>query len=94
MVTVTYAECHIKALYAECCYAKCRYAECRYTEWRGTLSSTVSSSKVCTIKLFMVVIITGELSTRSKHFQPSLIFARKAGAYQISNLGVGSEPCP
>jgi hypothetical protein len=29
MLTVTYAECHMKAPYAECHYAKCRYAECR-----------------------------------------------------------------
>ncbi len=27
-VTVTYAECHIKAPYADCLYAECRYAEC------------------------------------------------------------------
>ncbi len=85
MLTVTYADCYIKALYAECCYAECRYAE-----WRGALSSTVSSSKVCTIKLFTVVIITEALSARSKHFQPSLIYARKAGAYPSSTLRVGS----
>jgi hypothetical protein len=35
MLTVTYAECHIKAPYAECRYAECRYAECRYAECRG-----------------------------------------------------------
>ena len=34
MLTVTYAECHIKAPYAECRYAECRYAECCYTESR------------------------------------------------------------
>ncbi len=28
MMSVTHAECHICALYAEC-----RYAECHYTEW-------------------------------------------------------------
>jgi hypothetical protein len=28
MLTVTYAECHTKAPYAECHYAECRYAEC------------------------------------------------------------------
>jgi hypothetical protein len=27
---VTYAECHIYALYAECRYAECRYSECHY----------------------------------------------------------------
>jgi hypothetical protein len=26
MLTVTYAECHINAPYAECCYAECRGA--------------------------------------------------------------------
>jgi hypothetical protein len=34
MLTVTYAECHIKAPYAECRYAVCHYAECRYAECR------------------------------------------------------------
>ncbi len=29
MLTVTYAECHIKAPYAECHFAECRNAECR-----------------------------------------------------------------
>jgi hypothetical protein len=29
MLTVTYAECHILAPYAECRYAECHYAECR-----------------------------------------------------------------
>jgi hypothetical protein len=29
MLTVTYAECHIKPSHAECRYAECRYAECR-----------------------------------------------------------------
>jgi hypothetical protein len=29
MLTVAYAEYHIKAPYAECHYAKCYYAECR-----------------------------------------------------------------
>ncbi len=29
MLIVTYAECHIQPVYAECHYAECRYAECR-----------------------------------------------------------------
>ncbi len=29
MLSVTYAECHIKVPCAECRYAECRYAECR-----------------------------------------------------------------
>ncbi len=37
MLTVTYAECHIKAPYADSLYAECRYAERRYAECRGTL---------------------------------------------------------
>jgi hypothetical protein len=37
MVTVTYAEHHIKALYAESHYAECRYAERRYAECRVTI---------------------------------------------------------
>ncbi len=36
MLAVTYAECHIKAPYAECCYAEYHYAECHYSECHGT----------------------------------------------------------
>ncbi len=32
MPSVVFAECHIKALYAESRNAKCHYAECRYPE--------------------------------------------------------------
>ena len=32
MLTVTYAQCHTKASYAECHYAECNYAECHYDE--------------------------------------------------------------
>ncbi len=35
MLTVTYAECHTLALYAECPYAQCHYVECHYAECRG-----------------------------------------------------------
>jgi hypothetical protein len=28
MVTVSYVECHILALYVECTYVECHYAEC------------------------------------------------------------------
>ncbi len=35
ILTVTYAECHIKAPYAECCDTEYRYAECHYAECRG-----------------------------------------------------------
>ncbi len=47
MLTVIYADCHISALYSECCcaegphadchYAECRYAECHYAECHGTI---------------------------------------------------------
>jgi hypothetical protein len=42
MLSVTYAECHTQALYAECCYAECHYSECRYPERRGAISLTIS----------------------------------------------------
>ncbi len=42
MPSVIYAQCHIKALYAECHYAECRYAECRYAEYHGTHATAVS----------------------------------------------------
>ncbi len=29
MLGLTYTNCHLLALYAECHYAECRYAECR-----------------------------------------------------------------
>jgi hypothetical protein len=32
MLSVIYAECHIKAPNAECRYTECHYTECRYTE--------------------------------------------------------------
>ncbi len=35
ILTVAYAECHIKAPYAECRYAECRYAECRGASYYG-----------------------------------------------------------
>ncbi len=40
LLTVTYAESHIKAPYAECHYAECRYDECRYAECRGAIVNT------------------------------------------------------
>jgi hypothetical protein len=41
-LSVSYNECHIQALYAECHYAECHYVECRYSkchyaECRGAL---------------------------------------------------------
>ncbi len=40
MLTVTYADCHISAPYAECHYAECHYAECCYAKCRGTFERT------------------------------------------------------
>ncbi len=56
LLTVTYAQCHIKAPYtechyaecggyAECRYAECRYAECHYAECRGATSYVKKTSK-------------------------------------------------
>jgi hypothetical protein len=39
MLTVTYAECHIQAPYAEWLYAECRYAEYRYAECHGAFKT-------------------------------------------------------
>ncbi len=36
MLSFAYAECHIKALYAECHCAECCYADCHYTGCCGT----------------------------------------------------------
>ncbi len=35
MLSVSYAECHMRALYAECYYYECRYVECRYAVCRS-----------------------------------------------------------
>jgi hypothetical protein len=34
ILTATYAECHIKAPYAECLYVERHYAECRNADCR------------------------------------------------------------
>jgi hypothetical protein len=67
MLSVTYAECHIKALYSECRYAECHYTECRYAECRGALNYAAGSGSVkmakklfpvaCTLKLFTAIIV-------------------------------------
>jgi hypothetical protein len=49
MLSVTYAECHIYALYVECNYAEYRYAECRYAECHGPV--TVGKMSVCQMPL-------------------------------------------
>ncbi len=54
MLAVTYAECHIKLPYAECCYADCRYAEChcaecRYAVCRGPVWMTPNNFGVLVI---------------------------------------------
>ncbi len=37
MLSVSYVDRHIPALYAECHYGECHYAECRYAECRGAV---------------------------------------------------------
>ncbi len=45
MLSVSYAECHIQALYAEGRYAECRYAECLYAKCRSTfLQNSVTAT--------------------------------------------------
>ncbi len=41
MLTITYAECHIEAPYANCRYAECHYAECHYAECRGAKNTKI-----------------------------------------------------
>ncbi len=57
MLSVTYAECHIKALYSEC-----RYAECRGALNYAAGSESVKMAKkffsvACTLKLFTAIIV-------------------------------------
>jgi hypothetical protein len=42
MLSVTYTECPIRAIYAECHEAECHYVECRYAECRGAVTNTVT----------------------------------------------------
>jgi hypothetical protein len=56
MLTATYADCHIEALYAKCRYAECHYAECRYAECHGAFKSADCLERVFTINLFTTVI--------------------------------------
>ncbi len=56
MLTVTYAECQIKAPYTDCRYAECHYAECHYAECHGAFKSADCLERVCTIKLFTTVV--------------------------------------
>ncbi len=44
MLSVFYADCHIKAPYAECRYAECRYAECHGAKLPRANSLAVLSS--------------------------------------------------
>jgi hypothetical protein len=37
MPSVSYAECHKLALYADCHYAECYYAKCPCAECRGAI---------------------------------------------------------
>ncbi len=40
MLSIIYAECHIKATYAEF-YAECRRTECRYADCHGASGQTL-----------------------------------------------------
>jgi hypothetical protein len=59
MLSVTYAECHIRAFYAECRYSECPYAECH-----GALQVTQSTKERKFIKCFqrLELFKTGDLS--------------------------------
>jgi hypothetical protein len=41
MLTITYAECHIEAPYANCRYTECHFAECYYAECRGAKNTKI-----------------------------------------------------
>jgi hypothetical protein len=55
MLTVTYAECHIYALYAECPYAKCHYAECHYAECCGAFKIYFAPNF---LSFFFILLVT------------------------------------
>jgi hypothetical protein len=79
-----YAECPVKALYAECRYVKCRYAECRGAIFRRVKISRVKCyypSRPCPVSLLMVQHCKLSAFVTAINFHPSLTFASKAGAY-------------
>ncbi len=41
MLSVIYAECHMKATYAEFYYDECRRTECRFADCHGTSGQTL-----------------------------------------------------
>ncbi len=47
MPSVSYAKCHIQALYADCQYSEYRYADCHYAECRGALGPSNESLGLC-----------------------------------------------
>ncbi len=72
MLSVTYAEFHIYAIYAECHFAECHYAECRGTEWtpvnirlwqkwqtRTNILANSGFQFITSVKCFMVQAFSG-----------------------------------
>jgi hypothetical protein len=54
------AECHMKALYAECHYAECRYAECRgafRTDWQASLAARHSAQNQSALSIVMLGLL-------------------------------------
>ncbi len=75
MLSVSFVECHIRALYAQCHYAECRDLECRYAEGRGarkTFTAPVYQSGV-TVSVLIYVYF---LSLTWKHKTRLKILAR------------------
>ncbi len=68
---VTYAECHILALYAECSYAECNYAECHCT-----LNVTSQGDDGVTVRVVGFVgdiTIIAKIRSRTRPWLPFLI---------------------
>jgi hypothetical protein len=53
---VTYIECHIEALNAECRYAQCHYVKCHCAEFLGSFKSSFKRIEVL-LKLRLILFL-------------------------------------
>jgi hypothetical protein len=56
MLTVTYAWCHIQALYAAYCFAECRYAECPNAECRGAVEFKSKTASLVSLNIHNFIL--------------------------------------
>jgi hypothetical protein len=62
MLSVTYAKCHISAIYAEC-----RYTDCLYTERSGANVMTLPANMTLDSQIFQVIALSYFIPLRAKN---------------------------